>query len=650
MLLTKREEQLLKAFQDFGKLSVDNIVNILQVSKRTVYRTLTDLGDTLSDYDIAILKEGNRYYLAGDINVIQQSVSQESYNNRERRQRILFELLVANKELTNEELQEKFLVSNVTIIQDIAAIEERLNGFDVILLRQKGYSIRASVEQKRHLIAILLTNVIPSSQFSKGQYGDIAKVFSEELDRAREVFKKYLPNLPEMEGQLIQFFTTILALANFEQLSLTNKLVSKLALDTSQNIFGALSLESGQFFSITEMLFFASILDDCILKRQEIPLFQENFDSAFYYKISNLIDKVEAYTKISFSKDPLLFKLLFNHIRLNLTVPTLFPDMTSASLTHAALKRSDYLHRVVSLLIEDIFPSYLQNETEYELITLHFAASLQRSPHIYPVSILLLTDERPLAIELLMTRIKNIAPFVETIRIASPSQSYREIVDNYDLTLTTSLLTDKTIKQISIYPDTKELLELQVYLQDVQLNREFKARPIVSEPISYSFKDYLTASQELLDAFTFITVENIKDFEKTVLLILEQMDGLQDKAYLSDKLLSRFEISPLAIPETHLALLHAQSSRILKTSFTVAELKVPVTAMSMAHEEEEIKRVLVMLTKLDESEEIRHLMTAISQSLIENKLYTEIYKTGNSDIIYQLLNQIFTEKIKKLEN
>ncbi|MTV73987.1 transcriptional regulator, partial [Streptococcus pneumoniae] len=50
------------------------------------------------------------------------------------------------------------------------------------------------------------------------------------------------------------------------------------------------------------------------------------------------------------------------------------------------------------------------------------------------------------------------------------------------------------------------------------------------------------------------------------------------------------------------------------------------------------------------SEEARDLMTAISQSIIENHLYTEIYKTGNQSIIYQMLNTIFNEKIKKLEN
>lgn len=69
----------------------------------------------------------------------------------------------------------------------------------------------------------------------------------------------------------------------------------------------------------------------------------------------------------------------------------------------------------------------------------------------------------------------------------------------------------------------------------------------------------------------------------------------------------------------------------------------------MNYEKETVTRILVMLTRLDETKEMRDLMTAISQSIIENHLYTEIYKTGNKDIIYQLLNQIFTEKIKKLE-
>ena len=80
------------------------------------------------------------------------------------------------------------------------------------------------------------------------------------------------------------------------------------------------------------------------------------------------------------------------------------------------------------------------------------------------------------------------------------------------------------------------------------------------------------------------------------------------------------------------------------------ELKLPISALSMKREKEEVKRCLLMLMSKEASEEVRDLMTAISQSVIENHLYTEIYKTGNQSIIYQMLNTIFNEKIKKLEN
>ena len=66
MLLTKREEQLLKAFLKFGKLSMDNMSEMLGVSKRTVYRTLSDLTNSLATLGIAIIKENNKYYLSGD--------------------------------------------------------------------------------------------------------------------------------------------------------------------------------------------------------------------------------------------------------------------------------------------------------------------------------------------------------------------------------------------------------------------------------------------------------------------------------------------------------------------------------------------------------------------------------------------------------
>ena len=63
MLLTKREEQLMKAFQDYGKLSIDNISDVLKVSKRTVYRTISDLTESLNAINVSIIKDDNKYFL-----------------------------------------------------------------------------------------------------------------------------------------------------------------------------------------------------------------------------------------------------------------------------------------------------------------------------------------------------------------------------------------------------------------------------------------------------------------------------------------------------------------------------------------------------------------------------------------------------------
>ena len=67
MLFTNREEQLIKAFLELGKLSVKEMMELLKVSTRTVYRTISDLTISLEPLGIQLIKEGKKYYLEGDL-------------------------------------------------------------------------------------------------------------------------------------------------------------------------------------------------------------------------------------------------------------------------------------------------------------------------------------------------------------------------------------------------------------------------------------------------------------------------------------------------------------------------------------------------------------------------------------------------------
>lgn len=165
MLLTKQEEQLLKAFLEFGKLSIDNISDILKVSKRTVYRTIVDLTDSLATLDVDIVKEENKYQLLENLENLSDFTTQVVYTRNERLNLITYRLLISDEQVTSDDLQEQFAVSNVTIIQDIADIEKRLKDFDLILERKKGYFLSSPTYNKRRVLAILLTNNISLPNF-----------------------------------------------------------------------------------------------------------------------------------------------------------------------------------------------------------------------------------------------------------------------------------------------------------------------------------------------------------------------------------------------------------------------------------------------------------------------------------------------------
>ncbi len=640
----------MKAFLQVGKLSLKEMADILQVSSRTVYRTLSDLTESLSKEEIQLIKDGKKYYLSGNLAALTDYQADTTYTPSERLVLMAYQLLTSQEVVTNEQFQEQFLVSNVTVIQDIAEIERRLLVFDLQLTRQRGYRVEGTSSQKRRFLAILLSNTISIQDFWSDRYGAFPVLEATMMYQVRQVFERYQSLLGDLDPKLKEFLIILLGLAD-NQDTLTQQVnVSKVALDFAQKVFADLAKTSKHFYSIQEIIYFASILDEVIIKRQEVPLFSESFDSGFYYSISQLVDSVSRFTKIDFVKDKVLFPLLFHHVRLSLAVPVLFPDRSTTNVAYLATQKNPFLHRVVSLVIQDIFPSYIHNEYEYELVTLHFASSLRRSPDIYPIRMLLVTDERPLTTSVLVSKIKSIAPFVEWIDVQSTTNLAQLQLSQYDYVLATKPVPQLAIDVISTFPNTKEILELQETLQSIQENRTVAVREEIMINRHYDLQAYLQGSSHLLTHFSLHELANGATFEETVQQIVAQLSFVKDKDYLARKLISRFEMSPLAIPNTNLALVHTQSSQVTQSQFQIVSLAQPVTALSMNNQPETVQRVLVMLTKLGEQEEMRELMTAISQSIIENNLYTEIYRTGNQEIIYQLLNSIFNEKIKQWEN
>ncbi|OZV23349.1 phosphotransferase [Streptococcus sobrinus] len=649
MIFTKREEKLIKAFLDVGKLSIDDIQKILGVSQRTAYRTISDLNKSLSEVGISLRKEQKKFVLAGDLSQLSSFYGQEDYSRSERLNLICLALLMADGPLTNAYFQETLMVSNVTIIQDITDIEECLADFDIGIERKQGYQLQLTTAEHRYLLSVLLTNMISSADFKQGKFEILSTDWQQQLKMSKKAFREQGAFLPDMDPKLLQFFTILLASSKrFGQPQMVTH-VSKQSLELAQKLYASYSKLTAQAYGINDIVYWAGCFDQLYIKRQENPLYVENFDSQYFYNVTNLIDKVSSLTKINFVKDKTLFHFLFHHLRLSLAIPYLFPDQTQTSTAHLVAYQNDFLHRIIRLVVKDLFPAYLQNEAEYELITLHFASSIRRSPDIYPIQVLLLTNQRPLAVELLISKIKSIAPFVQSVQVKRLEEFDDSYLETYDYVLATSPNDYKDVELISIYPNTSEILRLQDRLQAVQIERNQQRDRNIEIVGQTDLQLYLEASQALLERFQLREIRNNFSFEETVGEIIGDLPYISDQDYLTKKLLKRFAISPFAIPETGLVLLHTKSHTVQNSQFMVYQLEHEIEALSMNHEKEKVSRILVMLTKDDSRPVVKELMSAIGQSIIENHLYTEIYKTGNQEIIYQLLNKIFSETIKDLE-
>ena len=169
MIFTNREEKLVDAFLELGSLSLKEMSDILQVSSRTVYRTLSDLMLTLKTENIQVAKKGKQYYLEGDLTPLKNTNDSTTIISN-RLLGITYDLLNSSKPLINEELQRRYQVSNVTIIQSISQIEERLKDFKLDIVRNRGYLIEGTIWEKRKVLAILLTNAISTQDFNNDQY------------------------------------------------------------------------------------------------------------------------------------------------------------------------------------------------------------------------------------------------------------------------------------------------------------------------------------------------------------------------------------------------------------------------------------------------------------------------------------------------
>ena len=630
MYFSIREKKILSLLLDYPNgITSEELQDILQVSKRTVYREISSIEKTIKSQDIQIIKpRGEGYRIVGEtlnLERLQQQLGEKQAelftDNVQRQSAIVCSLLLMDEEATIEGLAIDFKVSAATITSDLATIEKSLIDYRLELQRLKGRGIRivGREKQRRQLLSNLIYNGVSEFDFFQ---------FIDSLDEKKKTTDNFFLNLLSQSSLL-------LARRIFEQIS--------------QQSFEQVK----KSIPPQEVRFFAFQLEGVNYKKPQ-NIFIDSFDVELSYKIKELIRLVSETSGIDFRKDEQLFNDLSAHmsaaLKRNLTV-------LQGANNPLLQKIRDKYQELTAAIIKElavVFPDHQFTADELGYVVIHFATSLERHPSGRALSALVLCSSGIGTARILESRIHKYLNEIEKVQVAKISEMNQLDYKSYDLILATVFLPGFNLpyKVISPLLLDDEIKEIKDYIQTLHPDKAYVHVDEPEQEPSEAFDEIyetMRIANSLLQNFDVKQINTKETIELTLEEIIDQMQGtiVSDAKIVTNKVIQRYLVAPIGVPKTNFALFHCADAHVKEPLFTIYDLDRKFLIQGMDKKSIDLTRVLLLLAPDPMPESQQSLLGKISSSVIESDLNTEIYKFGNKEIIYQLLSSLFVKEIRE---
>lgn len=642
MFVTSREQKLIATFLKKGKLTIAEMLELTGKSRRTLYRDLDKLQQSLPE-GLSLRNSDEGYFLKGNLEVLGQLHELVEYSASERLHGELL-LLIENR-ASIASLTEYFGVSQPTVTHDLRQIDQTLLENNLFLERERGLKIIGPEENIR---SILVSCIYEASSIQEMLLGNFSenKILSfldlEKFGQAYQAFEGI--NLPEGMTDKVRvlmqlFLTATLLRINDHSVNMDSmRRPSKQALSFVNQLLKNLP-ESN--FVISEITYLAAVYDVLYFGFGREILFMEKFDTDFSYKIRQLIDQVSTNLEIEFGKDDRLYGLLYAHLKTSDVLPTLFYEKQNEFVKKIETD-NEKIFTTVKKVLTEVFSKRFP-EMEFAFVTLHFVATLERSDLVLPLRAALISSYGQISCEFLMSSLRKNFPFLRRIDLIQSSTKFDK--NQYDVFLTTEK--DLDYIYVSRTLEQKNLDDIRRKLRMIQQSTRKSAIYSEDSPNNFiSLNQLFSTGNLLLNEFEISKISNLPTITDVIHQIVQEIEVKNPKA-IENVLEERFRETHLAIPETKIALLHGVHSSIKLPLFKIFDLNQKVDVIGMNREPLKVSRILLLLAPEEVPEHVAYLLGKISSSIIENKLYTAIYDSGNYDIVSKLLQQIITESITK---
>ncbi|MFV0559366.1 MAG: BglG family transcription antiterminator [Enterococcus sp.] len=678
MYLSTREKQLInELLHSSTPVTIDRMMTILKVSKRTVYRELDQLDLSLKVFDAQLKKVARGTFLIDATAEAKQSLLVkindeigEELSTVERQHAILLEILLTDQPLSLAHFLEIYLVSNTTFYADIKQLEASIEHLPLHIVRNQGYEIIGPEKYRRLLAANVLELEINEyelfhllkEQRSQNYFFQfvqldnfflVREIISEELiGKKNELSDRKL-------AHLILFLTLTIDRVKKNQF-LTNEtylgLANKEFLQIAKHLFAIVGKESRQLYPVNEIVFFASLLND-LSNSFEKDFFDEYFDTQLAYLVKQLITLVSEETDVHFYEDESLYKMLLTHLSGVFSRAVLQEETLTNPTLEKIMIQYEELTDAIRSVVGRIFQEKQLSNEEIAYMVLHFASSLERSPKESSIRIAALSPSGLASTSMLEMRLKRYFPSItqlEFYRIADIKKV--NLQEKYDIVISTSILPGYTENYLLVSPLLleDEIKQLKKAFQKIRTTSlHISKTQAMQEPrLVDQYEQTLVVMEKINQLLSYFFLQEINN-ETELSVILQQMISclpinlLTNAKNVQTRLMHRYRQAPVGIPNTNMGLFHTSSESVAVPIFCIFQLNQPIMIEGMDKQLIQLERMLLMLAPSPIEEIDNRLLGKISAAIIMNDLNLEIFQSGNQAIIYQLLAKILIDEMKK---
>lgn len=660
---------------------IDDMMRLLEVSKRTTYRELSKIEDSLGSINLSLDKEGKFYKVRGneeDIlrlqKEIQDSIKLEWLDPEKRAVAILASIaLNPEGKISYKQLVDNFQVSLTTIQQDVQRLNDTISKYHIQIEQKADNSLSLSgneVYVRLYLSQILTKEINEFDFFNLIQDKETKKIETE----SKYILSLISPELFKMIYYAIEGNQTeIIEKLSDENLMnfMLNISVSLIRLRNNYPLANTQLTDPNQLFpfmqqllsivktfepiykthlNTNELSFFAMQLRGMNLTTSH-SIFLKSYDLELGYSVKYLIRLISQEFNYNFNADDTLYQDLISHIgaalkRLDLNLPEM-----ENTVINQLKKTYSVLYKVVEEKLIEVFSPAIFSEQEIGYVVIHFASSFEKQGYVKDIRVLVICASGIGTSKILKARLERAIPEINGIQVVRAIDLQDINLSQYDIVFSTIVLTGFDYDYYLINPilDQQEIKMIKTRID--QLNdKDYLVPPpaveIPSPSASYAeVRNFMEMSVNIIEQFEVITLE--QEFTN----FNEYLDWLlSDNIVLKEKLINRLEQAPLVIPNTGIMLLHTTDINAREVVLKLYDLKYALASMGMDHEITQVNRVILMIGQADMDELMVEFLGDISSSIIESADTTKIYRQGHYKQIKNLLEKVSLNFLRKMIN